>query len=195
MMEAARGLGEAPGLATSKTRLGGGDPSSVSRWAASACQSLRLFEESLALSTFAWLVDARAAMSRPPQAPPTSTTTAGRDGASARRRRARRRVANARAPTAAPSGLVRVALVPAGAVEQRGSDELAVHPQSAEQMPEVKAAACRAQSGARRRPRRRPRSIRRRPARRQPSSRRRQCRLCRPPCDRRRPRGQRPRGA
>ena len=46
MMEAARGLGETPGLATSKIVFGGGDPSSGVGRCRRAGQALRLFEKS-----------------------------------------------------------------------------------------------------------------------------------------------------
>ena len=126
MMEAARGLGEAPGSAISKIALGGGICRPGSRhWVASACSSASPAHSSLALSTL------------------DRSSTRARDGVSHRRRRQRphrspagrggprrggggrpRCAANARSPTrrAAAGG---VALVPAGAREaqqQRGSD-------------------------------------------------------------------------
>ena len=87
MMVAARGLGEAPGLATSKMAFGGGDPSTdvAALGGVGVPQRLACSRSSLALSTLDRLVDASAAMG---SASAHIEVHGGPWRASARRRRA-----------------------------------------------------------------------------------------------------------
>ena len=113
MMEAARGARRGARLGDLEDRLWR-RRSVVRRRGGGRCrraQALRLFEEHLRASTLDWLVDARAARHRPPQAPPTSTTTEGRGGLrrgeGAGGRRVRRWIAHWRAAPAGGVALVR----------------------------------------------------------------------------------------
>ena len=186
MMEAARGLGEAPGLATSKIVFGGGDPSS----GVAALGGVGVPSASPVRGAFG-AVDVGLACRRE-----------GSDRVGHRRRRPHRRprraVASLGAAKEGGGDVLRprnrpmkggaaggVALVPAGAVggtaAARARDSSPGR--SADGRGEGRRLSCAAP------PRRRRPTARRRPARRLPPSRRRQCRLCRHPYDRRRPRG------